>query len=162
MIFAVHLLLHIFIFSNITSKMLKSVPSNPKYCSHHIIDKDMELLHNCVCCGSPQQRIMIKHTFLIWRLILWILVLQTMRKKSASGIFFISCKIPPTKCKLLFAIYIANPKKFLFPHSRFFLTFSFRKLLHLVRGFQKGMTLGYQGHVCRFGPSFCTFFARNN
>ena len=40
--------------------------------------------------------------------------------KSAFGIFFISCKIPPTKCKLLFAIYIVNPKKFFFPYSHFF------------------------------------------
>ena len=69
---------------------------------------------------NHRQRIMIKHTFWIWRLILWILVLQTMIKKSAFGIFFISCKIPPTKCKLLFAIYIANPKKKNFPYSCFF------------------------------------------
>ena len=31
-----------------------------------------------------------------------------------------------------------------------------------MRGFQKGITLGYWGHVCRFGPNFCTFFAQNN
>ena len=74
------------------------------------------------------QRIMIKHTFLIWRLILWILVLQTMRKKSAFGIFFISCKKTPTKCKLLFAIYIANPKKKKF-HIHVFLNFFLQKVV---------------------------------
>ena len=62
----------------------------------------------------------------------------------------IPCKLTPPKRKLLFALYIVNFKQKIF-QLEFFLTFFFRFRLHLVRGFQTGITLGFWRHISFFG-----------
>ena len=67
----------------------------------------------------------------------------------------------PSQMRFTFCTLYSKSKKKKFQFAIFF-TFFFRIWLHLVRGFQKGITLGYLGHVCRFWSTFCTFFAQNN
>ena len=55
--------------------------------------------------------------------------------------FCSSCKKVPTKSDLLFALYLVNPKKKILPMCKK-KSFFCRNELHLVRGFQKGITLG--------------------
>ena len=54
---------------------------------------------------------------------------------------FIRDKKPPTFVKLLFALYIVNREKKIFQFV-IFQTFLFEFRLHLMRRFQKGITLG--------------------
>ena len=93
---------------------------------------------------------MINVTFRARRLSVWILVLETYTNKTYKKNFSKSCKKPPTKCKLLFALYIVNKKKKIF-QIVIFLTFSFGFRLHLLRRFQKGITLGVLSHISYFG-----------
>ena len=63
--------------------------------------------------------------------------------------FYLSCKKVPPKSDLLFALYLVNPKKkfFLCVKKKIFC----RNELHLVRGFQKGITLGISSQISRLG-----------
>ena len=61
-------------------------------------------------------------------------------------VFAKTCILPPTKSDLKFALYIVNLKKknLLFVKKYFFFG---RNEQHLVRGFQKGITLGVLSHI---------------
>ena len=64
-----------------------------------------------------------------------------MRNEVVTLVFAKTCILPPTKCDLKFALYIVNLRKkiFLFVKKHFFFCINIH---HLVRGFQKGITLG--------------------
>ena len=64
--------------------------------------------------------------------------------------FCSSCKKVPPKSKLLFALYLVNPKKKILPMCKK-KSFFCRNELHLVRGFQKGITLGVWSHISGLG-----------
>ena len=64
--------------------------------------------------------------------------------------FCSSCKKDPPKSDLLFALYLVNLKKKILPMLEK-KSFFCRNELHLVRRFQKGITLGVRSHISGFG-----------
>ena len=63
-----------------------------------------------------------------------------MRNEGVTLVFAKTCILPPTKCDLKFALYVVNLRKkiFLFVKKHFFFCINIH---HLVRGFQKSITL---------------------